>query len=156
MKIIANTFLIASLLLPIGSAIAGSCDFYSAGFFRNAEAETVRDCLHHGESASGSDSKGMTPLHLAARDSTDPAVISILLEAGVDINSRNVDDRTPLHWAAGYNANPAVIFVLIEAGADIDSQDSKGHAPLHAAATRNSNPAIIDALLKGRFADSGG
>ena len=95
---------------------------------------------------------GSTPLHRAARDSENPAVIQALLDAGADLEARDTWSLTPLHLAADNKINPAVIQALViqallDAGANIEARDEDGNTPLHKAARRSRNPAVIQALL---------
>ena len=69
------------------------------------------------------------------------------LDAGADLEAREVDGVTPLHWAAMFNANPAVLKALLAAGADPMTRDEDGFTPLHLAARDNENPAVIAALV---------
>ena len=65
-----------------------------------------------------------TPLHtVAAALNSDPALIAILLNAGIDVNAPGIWDRTPLHEAAYYNQPLVFILALIDAGADINAKD---------------------------------
>ncbi|MDE2762315.1 MAG: ankyrin repeat domain-containing protein [Gemmatimonadota bacterium] len=96
---------------------------------------------------------GSTPLHLAAGWTGDPAVITVLLEAGADVNARNRHHYTPLHYAARDNSEPGVIAALAAAGAEVNAwaTGSLPHTewdvtPLHEAA-RNGSAAIAAALL---------
>lgn len=43
---------------------------------------------------------GWAPLHFTASFSETPAVVTVLLEAGADIEARAEGGRTPLHFAA--------------------------------------------------------
>ena len=88
-----------------------------------------------------------TPLHEAAGSNPDPAVASVLLEAGADPHARGTSARTPLHRAAAGNGNAAVIGLLLKAGADVNARASGGRMPLHEAAARNGNPEVIAALV---------
>ena len=74
--------------------------------------------------------------------------VTACLEAGADVNARNVSGRTPLHWVARYNNNPAVIEALLKAGAGVMARDTFEETALHDAARKNKNPAVIETLLK--------
>ena len=96
----------------------------------------------------------VTPLHLAAAWTRDPAVIPLLVEAGADVNARDDRGFSPLHAAARLNENEAVIRALLAAGAELDawatgfSVDYGWEAtPLLEAAESNANPAVIATLL---------
>ena len=140
-------------------------------FFHHASAATVARCIESGaevnakarydrmRNSSGqleSYGGGSTPLHVAAGWTRDPAVITLLVGAGADVNTRNRHDYSPLHYAARDNTDPAVIAALVAAGAEVNAWASgslPGYpytrwdaTPLHEAA-RNHSPAIAVALL---------
>ena len=92
----------------------------------------------------------MTPLHNAAMDNDNPAIIRILVAAGAEVGARtwgpsSLPGSTPLHLAALYN--PVVIRALLEAGAEVDARNEDGMTPLHEAAGWSDNPAAIRALV---------
>ena len=90
---------------------------------------------------------GETPLHVAAAESTTPAIVTALIDAGADVSARSEGGQTPLHVAAAKSANPAVVTVLIEAGADIHAQNEDRWTPLHLAAAWSTTPGVVTALL---------
>ena len=103
---------------------------------------------------------GQTPLHAAAGNNKNPAVIQALLDAGADITAGTQHNRTPLHLAAIENENVEVLKVLLTAGADIKAEDDSGKTPLQLALESNEDPAAIRALEEaedspdvGRLAD---
>jgi ankyrin repeat protein len=96
-------------------------------FWETATPETVADCLNSGSSVSARSRFGIAPVHFASEISENPDVITVLLEAGADINTR--DGVTPLHWAAEYNENPEVITVLLDNGSDGTAVDKDGKTP---------------------------
>ena len=105
----------------------------------NAVEETVnfRDGLDLEQS-------GMSPLHEATLEDS-VLQINEALEAGADLEARDIEGATPLHWAAAQNSHQAVER-LIDAGADRHAQDEEGWTPLHFAARYGSAEAI-DRLL---------
>ena len=46
------------------------------------------------------DKDGWTPLHYAARFSSTPAAVSLLLDRGADPKARDKDDKLPVEYAA--------------------------------------------------------
>ena len=85
-------------------------------------------------------------LHQAARLTTNPTIIQLLLEAGADANARNDRGLTPLHEGAT-NSNPVVTAHLLAAGADPNGLDNEGYTPLHYAAAQSGNGRVITRLL---------
>lgn len=71
-------------------------------------------------------SKLRTLLHVATdwpgHFSNGPEIVSVLIEAGADVNARFTGSHTetPLHWAASCD-DVEVLDVLLEAGADIEA-----------------------------------
>jgi ankyrin repeat protein len=53
-------------------------------------------------------------------------VITILLNAGAEVNAKNKDGGTALMDAAKTNTNPEVITTLLKAGADAKANDLTG------------------------------
>ena len=82
-------------------------------FFEKATVEDVTACI-----SDGADPNAVTPLHLAAWSTEDPAVIEALLKAGANLEARGDNRKTPLHLAAWSTEDPAVIEALLKAGAD--------------------------------------
>ena len=83
-------------------------------------------------------------------------MITVLLEAGADVNARNRRHHTSLHYAARDNGEPGVIAALAAAGAEVNAWATGSRqqypyterevTPLHEAA-RNGSAAIVAALL---------
>ena len=99
--------------------------------------------------AKGDDNE-MTPLMTATwREDEDsiPAVIAALIEAGADVNARNVDGMTPLMWTAHRVNNSKVSAALIEAGADASARCNEGNTALIWAEMGASSPEIITVLV---------
>ena len=126
---------------------------------RDADGMTPWDLAPKGSNAywllgdpKARDERGATPLHYSVGRMIyaryrDPAIISVLVAAGADIEARTEDGETPLHWATRRNRNPAVITALLDAGADPKARNRFGSTPLHWAAQCNENPAVFAALL---------
>lgn len=134
----------------------------TALFFRRADAATVAGCIGEGLEVGARSGRwggnlppGSSPLHFAAAWARDPAVISVLIDAGADIAARDEIDQTPLHRAAG-EGEVAVVEALLAAGADVEAwtRHPDGHGrlenytPLHAASGGNEDPAVVAALLE--------
>ena len=88
---------------------------------------------------------GMSPLHEATLEDS-VLQINEALEAGADLEARDIEGATPLHWAAAQNSHQA-LERLIDAGADRDARDDENRTSLHLAAGYGSAEAV-DRLLE--------
>ena len=86
--------------------------------------------------------RGVTPLHVAAREGHNDAV-SALLDAGADLDARDDHGRTPLFVASGAHKIETVR-LLLEAGAAVNAARKDGRTALHAGA---ENRAMVELLL---------
>lgn len=91
------------------------------------------------------DSRGMTPLHLAA-GSGSTAKVTVLLDHGASVNAANVDDATALHISSS-NGGHSMSHVLLEAGAHVDAVDRYGCTPLTMSAARGHVMATVVLLM---------
>ena len=135
-----------------------ACERWGTGaFFALATADIVAGCMAAGRDLraeiDGLASVGV-PLFNVVAFTRDPAVVSVLLQAGVDVNERDHREYTPLHHAAEHGA-PAVVRALLETGADANAratgfQTDYGWSwtPLHLAAEHNPEPDVVAALLE--------
>ena len=133
---------------PVAAEV--SCDKWNTGeFFKAADVATVVRCLKTEEVNAG-DKYGNTPLHKAAYYTRNPKVITVLLQAGADLNAREtMYGNTPLHTAVSWSWVPlAITTTLIEAGADLKARGFRKRTPLQTAASNNENLAVTTALLK--------
>ncbi|MCY4325471.1 MAG: ankyrin repeat domain-containing protein, partial [Betaproteobacteria bacterium] len=130
------------------------CDFTSKEFFTTASEKAVNSCLQQGQGIDVRNAERDTPVHMAARYSSDPKVTKALLAAGADANSRNFFGGTPLHAAAQQNKEPQVIEALLAAGADVNATDDVGITPLQWAIMGRAQPEVIEALLAAPGADA--
>ncbi|MDE0528516.1 MAG: ankyrin repeat domain-containing protein [Truepera sp.] len=119
---------------------------HDATFRVSINPAVVVALLEAGADANARSQGGLTPLHLAVRNSSE--AILILLDAGAEVDARTEDGWTPLHFACG--SSPAAALVLLAAGADVNAQDEDGQTPLYRAVaplTRPVSPTLIGALL---------
>lgn len=69
-----------------------------------------------------------TPLQLAM-ESENVKIVTMLVEAGVDLRVKDIHGNTPLHNAVRIN-NADILKILLKAGADIKSVNNDGENPL--------------------------
>ncbi|CAG0905905.1 unnamed protein product [Cyprideis torosa] len=79
-----------------------------------------------------------TALHIAA-DNAQPAIISLLLQHGADVDARDNEGQTALHVAAQWG-HPAIISLLLQHGTRVDEEDKEKRTPLLLAIGRWSSP----------------
>lgn len=96
-----------------------------------------------------SDMEGYKALHLAVKANLE-RMVRLLVEFGLEINSRTNLGRTPLHEAVILN-NKDISALLITNGADIHIADSNTMSPLHWAAVLGHRESV--ALLLANNAD---
>lgn len=133
---------------PAGPAGAGPAGAQGAGRFggrggvpqADATGLVVQDPnAVDGPSVSGTAKGGMTPLHFAARDGHSQAV-TLLLDAGADINRKSADGNTPLLIAL-INGQFDIAMQFVEKGAKVNlAGDGYGITPLWAAVNARWQP----------------
>ena len=135
--------------------------FNTATFFHLARTGTVAGCIEGGADldarfdyrlGGATQPDGSTPLHFASAWARDPAIVSLLVQAGADVNARDGSGGSPLHSAARSTEDPAMIVALIEAGAELEVWTGRGYhgddglTPLHEA-VMGGRPSVVAALL---------
>ena len=140
-----------------------NCDnWITSAFFTAVATGTVAGCIDSGADVNARAIDwtevhlpvGSTPLHAAAGWAGDPAVISLLADAGTEVNVADEEGYFPLHRAARHGT-PAVVQALLNAGAEVDAW-AKGYGvdagwdytPLHEAVGGNPNPEVAATLLR--------
>ena len=122
-------------------------------FFAKATVSQVVACLDAGMDLAAVDDpySGQTALHAAAKASSDPRVIEILLEAGLDVDVLDGFEHTPLQRSVDVigRGAVAVIEALLDAGADPNVRSGSGWTLLHSAAYEAQDAGIIKALIAG-------
>ncbi|NXK43472.1 PP16A phosphatase, partial [Piprites chloris] len=91
------------------------------------DAEEVRQFLESGISPDLCNEDGLTALHQCCIDDSG-SVVSVLLDAGADVNSRDTELWTPLH-AAATCGHLRLVQLLIQRGADLLAVNSDGNMP---------------------------
>ena len=131
---------------------------YSRGLLRYAAAVSNPEIIallldRGGNQYINAGRNGFTPLHSAAENNPDPAMVAVLLDAGANLNAQAGNGVRPLHLAARNNPEPAVVAALLDAGANPNAPTmgytygSHPLPPLYLAAAYNPEPAVAAVLL---------
>ncbi|NXG20623.1 PP16A phosphatase, partial [Grallaria varia] len=91
------------------------------------DADEVRQFLESGISPDLCNEDGLTALHQSCIDDC-VSVVSVLLDAGADANSRDTELWTPLH-AAATCGHLHLVQLLVQRGADLLAVNSDGNMP---------------------------
>ena len=76
----------------------------------------------------GQDTRGRTPLHVAAEEHW-PDAVRTLLQLGARANAIDSRKQTPLHMAAAKGISLDIVQMLLDAGAKVDARDKNGRTP---------------------------
>lgn len=117
-------------------------------FWRTPDLLNLRYCIKaYGLELIDLEFRG-TPLHIAALFSSEPTMITLMVDEGADIHARGkMRGMTPLHAAAS-NGNIESVEVLLRLGANIEARDDNGNTPLHSAAHFSHSHAVVEVLLR--------
>lgn len=122
-----------TLWLVGATLVLAGCQPSPHDLVTRGQVDALRDLLkRHPEAVRQVDRLRKTALHTAAGVDNVEA-IRLLLDAGADIDARDITGMTPLHVAAMYSRGRAST-LLLERGADLQARDSFGDTPLHTAA----------------------
>lgn len=99
------------------------------------------------------DYRGLTPLHYAARASSEgmASCVKHLIEAGSKINAVTANNETALHYAV-QGKQPhirSVVQLLLRAGVNISAQTMYGETALHVALLNNNPEIALDLIEAG-------
>jgi ankyrin repeat protein len=92
---------------------------------RMACFELLREAGANLEARVGRHPQGSTVVHYAIRN---PKILSLLIEAGVNVNVANSGGYTPLHWAArgDFRTDTESVELLLRAGAAVNTRITSG------------------------------
>ncbi len=88
------------------------------GHFSGTTVEEVSSCLDTGVDLEARDGLGRTPLHRAASQTDNPAVIETLINSGAGLEAQDDVGHTPLVVAVVDNESSQVVETLLNAGAN--------------------------------------
>ena len=120
---------------------------------RMACFKLLREAGANLEARVGRHPQGSTVIHYAIRN---PRILSLLIEAGVNVNVANKSGYTPLHWAArgDFGSSTDCLELLLKAGAAVNvrasevlSSTSGGGTPFDVA-LKNGNPRMWALFLR--------
>ena len=98
--------------------------------------EIVETLLDHGVNLNAKNHWGESVLHVVSRGRQDSQggvrVAKLLLDRGMDVNSRRKDECTPLHLAS-HLGKLEIVRLLLEHGAEVNERDKDHSTPLHIA-----------------------
>jgi cytohesin len=94
------------------------------------------------------DKSGRTALHSAVSNGRTN-IVSLLLEAGADVNAEDDACMTPLHYAMKNMFRKDMLAALLNAGADINARDKRGSTALHFGTNCNNEDAMSMLLKAG-------
>ncbi|MFC1781833.1 ankyrin repeat domain-containing protein [Planctomycetota bacterium] len=99
--------------------------------------------IDSGADVSATNTRGLTPLHLAG----SKEIAELLIAKGADVNAKDNFGYTPFDWRAGRNKDIAEL--LITEGADVNAKGDEGFSPLHFAARRGQKEVVELLIAKG-------
>merc|ERR1712137_270611 len=108
-----------------------------------------------GISACGTDERGASPLHWAARNTECKQAIPILLKLGASPLVQDVKGNTPLHYAAECNNTRAAKYLLRADPSLVHTRNSMGQTPLSVACEQENTKMVRFLFASGAdFEDS--
>lgn len=118
----------------------------------NGDVDLVELLLQYGANADYANNHGVRPIHVAC-EKGHTQIVSMLIDAGVDVNATWMAAQTPLHIAT--KAKPLcreLVDLLLASGADVRAAEEDGTTPLHYAVIVGC-PELVKLYLE-RGADS--
>ncbi|XP_062556746.1 uncharacterized protein LOC134221572 [Armigeres subalbatus] len=137
------------LLIRKGARKDDRTAMFSAVF--NRRLDFLRTFIDKKAKIDAHDENGVTPLHCAAQEGHNDAVV-LLNREGANIERSARNGITAMHIAAFYGSVD-VLCTLIDEKAKIDAHDKDGWTPLHYAAEQGHNDAVVLLIRKGARKD---
>lgn len=116
----------------------------------NNQINIIEMLIQHKVNLNYRTSEGKTYLHLAIRRMKSNRILTLLIQAGVDVNSVNKDKRTALHYAS-ILGNLEACQILINAGALVEIKDMFGLTPIDYASRVYNHLNIVKTLESARL-----
>ncbi len=139
-----TAFYLGSVILFAGAVTAAPVDtserYYQA--IRGNDLQTLRTLIKTSD-VNARDKRGTTPLMYSAAVGSAGAM-SLLIQSGADVNSKNDFDATALMWCT---TNLEKVRMLVEKGANVNARSKPGRTPLLIAAASDNSHEVVDYLL---------
>jgi ankyrin repeat protein len=98
----------------------------NASCYKNAAL--IRWAINNGADVNHQDNGGWTALHFAVQENA-LAIVNLLLDNNIRVDSKDEHGNTPLFHAIISNGNPGIILSLLKKGADLKKRNKYRVAP---------------------------
>jgi ankyrin repeat protein len=112
----------------------------------NGSLQEINEAIAYGANVNAKGSSGVLRDYTPLMITTNPEAIVALINAGADVNARDVLGNTPLMYVS--RSNPEAIRIFANAGADVNAKNDSGKTSLMFAAQFSSDPQVITTLLQ--------
>jgi len=111
--------------------------------------EITQTLVEAGSDVNATESAGVVPLHLAARNKNGTECVRYLLDHGADVHLKEQNDSWNAAHYAAYAGELESLKVLTDAGVEVGIFDKCGWTPLHRACQSGSLECVLYLLEKG-------